>query len=259
MAALLLLALSGATGYILAPRLASPVASFRGRAVAPVCALDFNDPTVAAEMAEVQDFDTNQIEEELALSGIPPPPTMNDFELRSMLVELRMRKKGKMGTATAAPKKPASYGNDYERALFEKPAFKALIEEYRKTNNVNAMNLATEHLMNPRQAKERYGGTSNYQATLDEIEAAMNARVEQTVSTPKLYFAGFPSNMGEDAIKMTLGTFGTIVDFSCEASDDGMTMTGRAEFEEVSQAKAAIDKYDGVDMGLGTTLELQAL
>ena len=30
-------------------------------------------------------------------------------------------------------------------------------------------------------------------------------------------------------------------------------------YEDVASAKAAIDKYDGVDMGLGTTLELQAL
>ena len=30
-------------------------------------------------------------------------------------------------------------------------------------------------------------------------------------------------------------------------------------YENVAEAKAAIDKYDGVDMGLGTTLELQAL
>ena len=58
---------------------------------------------------------------------------------------------------------------------------------------------------------------------------------------------------------MTLETFGTLSDFSCEPSDDGMTLTGRAEYEEVDAAKAAIDKYDGVDMGLGTTLELQAL
>lgn len=210
-------------------------------------------------MEEVQAFDTEQIEDELALSGIPPPPTMNDFELRTMLVELRMRKKGKMGAKKAAPPKPASYANDFERAIFEKPAFKALVDEYRKTSNINALNLATEYLINPRQAKERYGGTDTYEKTLAEIEEALNARVVQEVKSAKLYFAGFPSNMGEGAIKMTLGTFGELIDFSCEESDDGMTMTGRAEYGDIAAAKAAIDKYDGVDMGLGTTLELQSL
>ena len=72
-------------------------------------------------------------------------------------------------------------------------------------------------------------------------------------------FSGFPSNMGEAGIRVTLEGFGSIVDFSCEESDDGLTLTGRVEFEEVGQAKAAIEKYDGMDMGLGTTLELQAL
>ena len=56
---------------------------------------------------------------------------MNDFELRTMLVELRLRKKGKMGAKPASPQKPSSYANDFEKALYEKPAFKALFEDYR--------------------------------------------------------------------------------------------------------------------------------
>lgn len=34
---------------------------------------------------------------------------------------------------------------------------------------------------------------------------------------------------------------------------------GRVEFETIDSAKAAIDKYDGVDMGLGNVLKLEAL
>lgn len=186
---------------------------------------------------------------------------MNDFDLRSMLVEMRLRKSGKMGSSQAseAPPPPSSYANDFEKAMYEKPAFKALYEDWRRAQNVNAMNLASEHLINPRQAKVRYGETSNYPETIAAIEAALNARVEQVVKSGKIMFSGFPSNMGEAGIRVTLEGFGSIVDFSCEESDDGLTLTGRVEFEEVGQAKAAIEKYDGMDMGLGTTLELQAL
>lgn len=53
--------------------------------------------------------------------------------------------------------------------------------------------------------------------------------------------------------------FGPVVELTVEESDDGLTLTGRVEFEEIDAAKAAIEKYDGVDMGLGTTLELQSL
>ena len=68
-----------------------------------------------------------------------------------------------------------------------------------KMSNTNAMNLCTEHLLNPRLAKERYGGTPLYEETLAKIEEALNAKVEQQVTSGKLYFAGFPSNMGKVA------------------------------------------------------------
>jgi len=99
-------------------------------------------------------------------------------------------------------------------------------------------------------------------------------------------FSGFPSNMGEQGVKMTLqararrlvpsrerllarGTldprfgpvaqvFGEMKEFSCEESDDGMSLNGKCEYEDVAAAKSAVDKYDGQDMGLGTTLELES-
>jgi len=228
------------------------------RAIAPTLALDMNDPDVAEEYAAVMSFDTEQIEDELAAGGIVAPPTMNDFELRTMLVEYRMMKSGK-GTTTKAPPKPTSFGSEFERALYEKPAFKALYERNKNALMQNECNLCIEYLNTPRQAKERYGGTAKYDETVAEIEAALSAKVEQVVKSGKLLFSGFPSNMGETAVKMTLEGFGTLKDFTCEESDDGMSLTGRAEYEETDAAKAAIDKYDGVDMGLGTTLELQAL
>ena len=52
--------------------------------------------------------------------------------------------------------------------------------------------------------------------------------------------------------------FGEMKEFSCEESDDGMSLNGKCEYEDVAAAKSAVDKYDGQDMGLGTTLELES-
>jgi len=230
------------------------------RARGPMAALDYKDPDVAEEFSQIQGMDFTDVEDELAVAGIMAPATMNEMDVRLMLVEMRLRKSGKIGSQQkkAAPR-PKSFANDFEKALFDKPAFKELYEKYQKLRNTNALNLAAEYLNNPRQAKERYGGTPYYETTLAEIDEALNAKVEQVVKTPRLLFSGFPSNMGEAGVRMTLQAFGPLADLSVEESDDGLSLSGRAEFEELDAAKAAIEKYDGVDMGLGTTLELQAL
>lgn len=247
-------------GLLLAPgtlrqSLRSPL-----RCAAPIANLDYNNPDVAAEFASCQQLDTEQVEDELAASGIVPPPTMNDMEMRMMLVEMRLRKAGKLGSQkAAAPKPPPAGANAFEIALYEKPAFKALYERYKSTRDTNSANLATEYLLNPKRAKERYGGTDKYESTIAEIEEALNAKVEQKVTSGKVAYAGFPASMGEAGVRMTLGAFGEIVELSWSEADDGMACAGQVEFESVDAAKAAIDKYDGVDMGLGTTLELRAL
>lgn len=230
------------------------------RSTVPIAELDYNNPDVAAEFADCQAMDTEQVEDELGASGVVPPPTMNDMDMRMMLVEMRLRKAGKLGSQKAtATKKPPAGANAFEMALYEKPAFKELYERYKQTRDTNAANLATEHLIDARRAKERYGGTAKYDETIAEIEAALNAKVEQKVSSGKVAYAGFPANMGEGGVRMTLATFGDIVDLTFAENDDGTTCAGQVEFETVDAAKAAIDKYDGVDMGLGTTLELRAL
>merc|ERR1711865_437424 len=126
--------------------------------------------------------------------------------------------------------RPAKFGSEFERVLFDKPAVKALYEELQAAKDINAMNLVSEHINNAKRAKDRYANLPTYAATIKLVEEAMTARIVQEV-----------------------------VDFTAEESDDGMSMGGRVTYEDVAAAKAAIDKYDGVDMGLGTTLELQAL
>lgn len=223
-------------------------------------ALDVNDPNVAKEFQELQGVDTDDIVDELGTFGIVCPPTMNDMEMRMMLIEVRMRKAGTFKSQeTKKPQKPKSFGSKFEEAMWEKPAFKALYEKYQAGKFVNAMNLAAEHINNPKRAKDRYSGTPEYEKVIAEVEEAINTRVVVEVSSPKLMFSGFPSNMGEAGVKMTLQAFGPVVDIMVEESDDGMTLSGRVEYEDIATAKQAVDKYDGVDMGLGTTLELQSI
>ena len=90
------------------------------------------------------------------------------------------------------------------------------------------------------------------------LEEALNAKVEQEVTTGKISYTGFPANMGESGVQMTLSAFGELVNFTYEANDDGMTSSGTVEYSDAATAKAAIDKYDGMDMGLGTKLQLTA-
>ena len=249
-----MLLLLGSLGLLLGPR-----APLRGAPrAAIVAALDYKDPVVAEEFQACQALDTEAVEDELAASGIPVPPTMNDMEMRMMLVEMRLRKSGKVGPQKAKAKaKPGADASAFEVALYEKPAFSELYEEWKATRNTNAANLAIEHVNNARRAKERYGGTALYDETIAKIEAALNARVVKEVKGGALSYAGFPANMGEAGVRMTLAAFGDLKDFTWAEADDGLTCGGTVEYEDVDTAKAAIDKYDGMDMGLGTTLTLE--
>merc|ERR1719235_2143786 len=106
----------------------------------------------------------------------------------------------------------------------------------------NEINLCIEYVNDKVKAKGLYGGNAKYDQTVAEIEEALAAKVEQVVTSGRIFFSGFPANMGEAGLKMTLEAFGPLKDLSSE-SEDGLTFTGKAEFEEVSAAKAAIDKY----------------
>merc|ERR1719183_3197387 len=120
-----------------------------------------------------------------------------------MLVELRLMKAGK-GKGAKPKAKPKSFENDFERALYEKPAFKALFEDFQQKRQQNEINLCAEHLIDPAKAKRLYGGTARYAETMKKIEEALAAKVEKKVVSGRIAFAGFPSNMGENGVKMTL-------------------------------------------------------
>jgi len=248
--------------WVALPRACTPPpAATRLASARIVAALDYKDPVVEAEFASVQQLSFDEVEDELAVSGIPASPTMNDIEVRMMLVEVRLRKAGKLGGATAskAAAKPDASASEFEKALYEKPAFKELVEEFKLTQNTNALNLCSEYVNDRKMAKTRYAGTDFYDKVVEQIEAALNAKVEIKVTSGNLLFSGFPASMNEAAIRMTFEAFGSIVNLSVEESDDGMSCGGRVSFEEADSAKALVDKYGGVDMGMGTTLEFQPL
>jgi hypothetical protein len=42
-----------------------------------------------------------------------------------------------------------------------------------------------------------------------------------------------------------------------EESDDLMTLSGTVEFADIETAKAVVEKYNGMDMGMGSALEIE--
>lgn len=218
-------------------------------------ALDYNDPVVAEEFAAIQSLTYDEVEDELLESGIRAPPTMNEMEIRLMLVEMRMRKSGKMPGSNNAKKKPTTFSSKFEEALYTKPAFEEYYNTLKTKGDHNALNVAAEYVNDPKLAEERYG--SDYRKTIREVKAALSA--PPPVKSPTLSFSGFPANMGEAGCKMTLEAVGPIEDFECAESEDFPILTGKVTFEDIETAKKAVEQYNGMDMGMGTALELTSV
>jgi hypothetical protein len=65
--------------------------------------------------------------------------------------------------------------------------------------------------------------------------------------------------MGEAAVKMTLEALGAISELECEEDSDFPVLKGTVTFEDIESAKAAVAQYNGMDMGMGTLLEMSSL
>ena len=243
--------------------LASPAAAFtspmafatRARQQSALnMAIDYNDPVVAEEFGLVQGMTWEEIEEELNESGIPAPPSMNEMELKLMLVEMRLRLAGKL-EGDKPKQRPATFKNAFEEAIWTKPAFQEFYKKYEDLSDHNSMNVVKEYMNEPDVAKMRY--SNSYAALLEELEYALNA--PPPVNSPTLVFSGFPSNMGEAAVKMTLEALGAITELECEEDSDFPVLRGRVTFEDIESAKAAVAQYNGMDMGMGTLLEMTSV
>lgn len=218
-------------------------------------AIDYNDPVVAEEFNNIQPMTYEEVEEELAMSGIRGSPDMNEMDLKLMLVEMRLMLSGKGKNTSEEKKKPAKYSSKFEEAMWEKPMFKELYDDLKAKGDHNGQNVAAEYLNDPDVANSRYG--KQYKRLLSNIVKAMNAKKE--VTTPTITFKGFPANMGEAGCKMTLQALGDIVEFECVESEDFPILEGKVTFEDIETAKKAIDQYDGMDMGMGQALEMESL
>lgn len=168
-----------------------------------------------------------------------------------MLVEVRLRFSGKLAGQTEK-KRPDKFSSKFEEAMWTKPAFKEFYEVLKAKDDHNAQNVVAEYLNDKVLATQRYGKT--YKGLLREAEVAMNA--PPPVKSTTLKFSGFPANMGEDACRMTLESIGPIAEFSCTTDDDFPILRGEVTFEDIESAKKAVAQYNGMNMGMGTALEL---
>jgi len=248
----LALSVSSAMAWTIAPSI-----SFRSApsTTALPMAIDYNDPIVAEEFNNVQPLSYEEVEEELMMSGVRGSPDMNEMDLKLMLVEVRLVMNGKLKNGGAEKKKPAKYSSKFEEAMWEKPQFKILYDALDEKGDHNGKNVAAEYLNDPEGAAVRYG--KEYKRLIRYINDALNAKKEVTSAT--VTFKGFPANMGEMGCKMTLEALGEITEFDCKESDDFPILEGTVTFDDIETAKKAIEQYDGMDMGMGTALELESV
>jgi len=254
---------STATGAALNRRIGNAVRfpPFTSSTTAMQMAIDYNDPAVMEEFNSIQTMEYDEVVAELAQSGVRAPADLGDMDVKLMLVELRTVMKGGGGgvnnnannSNSGTP--PAKFGSKFEEYLWTKPVFKALYEELKFAGDHNRMNVAAEYCNEPADAKSRY--YSSYKTFIDDVEAALNARPE--VTSPVVQFSGFPANMGDMGLKMTLEALGAIEDMTCDVSEDGISLVGQVKFESIEVAKAAIEQYDGMDMGMGDKLKMVSI
>ncbi|GKY94197.1 hypothetical protein MPSEU_000385700 [Mayamaea pseudoterrestris] len=247
-AVLLLALVSAANAFFVAPS--------AGRTRQPLrMAIDYNDPVVAEEFAKVQPMEFDDVEEELQQQGIRVPASMNEMDVKLMLVEVRLRMSGQLKGTAAKMKRPDKFSSKFEEAMWTKPAFKEFYQTLKDKDDHNAQNVVAEYINNKELALQRYG--KDYKALIRQTEAAMTA--PPPVKSPTLSFSGFPANMGEAACKMTLESLGSVTEFECKEDDDFPVLRGKVTYEDIEDAKKAVAQYDGMDMGMGTKLELTSV
>jgi hypothetical protein len=153
-------------------------------------AIDYNNPVVAEEFSKVQPLSYDQVEEELLMYGVRGNPSMNEMDLKLMLVEVRMRVSGKMpGQESKAKKvKPTKFSSPFEEALWTKPAFEELLNDLKRKGDHNSQNVCAEYMNNRDIALQRYG--KEYKSLIKAIDTALTA--PPPVNSPTVTFKGFP-------------------------------------------------------------------
>ena len=148
-------------------------------------AINYNDPVVAQEFAQVQPLSFEEVEAELQEKGIPVSPTMNEMDIKLMLVEMRLRFAGKLD-GQKKKERPTKFTSKLEEAMWTKPAFAEFYNGLKTKGDNNALNVVTEYIQNKDIAMQRYG--KDYKALIKKAEAALTA--PPPVKSPTLTFSG---------------------------------------------------------------------
>ena len=156
----------------------------RSRTLGLRMAIDYNDPVVAEEFNNVQPLAYEEVEAELRSKGIPVSPTLNEMEVKLMLVELRLRLAGKLGGKKK--QKPTKFSSKLEEYLWTKPAFEEFYTALKAKGDNNALNVVNEYISNRDIALQRYG--KDYKALIKKTEEALTA--PPPVKSPTLTFSG---------------------------------------------------------------------
>ena len=172
---------------------------------------------------------------------------MDDMTIKLRLMEARIV----MAAPPAAG--PAANASPYEKLVFEKPAIKAYVDRLYNKGDINGANIFMEYINDPQQAQNRYGKEADYQAVFAKADELMAA---PAFTSAKLAYSGFPM-MGEDGLRGQMESIGAVKAFSVTEEDPVTGMTGTVEFEAEADAKTAVEKWDGADMGNDVMLSLK--
>lgn len=219
-------------------------------------AVDMKDPKVAEMMMELDSSSPKEMKEELEDLGIFPTPGQQEDQLKMMLIEARLMMSGgsaSSGSAKPEQKRPSKFKCKFDEYMWDKPAFKEYFNDY--DEDVQMQNVIGEYANDPEKARLNYAKSERLMKVMDIVQEKIDAKVVAQATSPKISFKGFPS-MGEEAMRSTMAAFGEIKEFSCEEYDGEFTpeYKGVCEFQDSESAQKAIEKWNGVDMGMGTTL-----
>jgi hypothetical protein len=232
-----------------------------------VMQIDYTDPVVEEKYNEVKAMTRPQIEEALGQKGLPKNLfPEDDTMLQLMFVEVDLRSqgiiddKGKVIANDGKKAKPKTYSGKFEETYYENRFFREWIDESekeRKGNNI-VFNLAQDYLDNtPEIFEERYQDEPMREYVVNTVKELLVKKEE--ITTPKFKWSGFPYAMGEMGCKAAFSETGEVVSITFDMSANGVSGEGTVEWKELDSAKAFYDKYNGVDMGFGTAIELDPM
>lgn len=208
--------------------------------------LDITHPVVAEEYATTTEMSYDDMTDELNVNGIIPPESIDESQLRAMLVETRLRRDGRLSNARGLISwdTPRTFCSNLEEVLWTNHEFARYYRWFEDLRDTNKMNVMLESLAEPEIAKARYA--NSYPELLDEIDVILHG-----VRNPMLQFHGFPAKIKETGCKEIFESFGTLVEFECALVEDiePPVIKGHVTYEDIESAQKVKSAYNGKKMG----------